>query len=298
MSVTLRIEFAGLCLYVLDKDKDGVTQRVGVVMPNCRNNDNNVDSRHADGTIGEPHVAYMRLDAGSLGIGPVSGESGDGPRVELIHRLLGELLLPIEDATPRKVIGEPLVPILNSQHGDIALKPDLFTTAHPDIVFRTVLVGGHFVAKRGGKTWRFPSSLRGTFAAQTAPFEGTVVWEREFKSLEAIKLTMTSLDGTAPMTFPDLKPLAQHGDHEGRSLVMIKLANLCAHNPIEWDELDLRVVQEDKDFKWLFRLLDDTSRIGDWATRLDDRPLPFPVLDDNSMEGDEDCTGGKFYGSF
>src|ERR1043166_5493827 len=63
MSFRLEIEFAGLCVYVLDN----ANGRVGVLMPDCRAGAEGEGQPDGDKRT-RPHVGYIRADLANFGV--------------------------------------------------------------------------------------------------------------------------------------------------------------------------------------------------------------------------------------
>src|SRR5262245_17853032 len=70
---TLSVEFAGICLYVVDRQQ----RNVSVLMPVA---DGRVDEEHEDKTDGIRHVPYLLADLANITPGVPAGLAGDGPQ--------------------------------------------------------------------------------------------------------------------------------------------------------------------------------------------------------------------------
>lgn len=299
----LRVEFAGLCLYVLDRDR----RKVSILMPDARGNKGEIDDLHADGEIGEAHTGYVRFDLANLNAGSGLsvtagqdlGNASGSPPCEVVIRFDRqemEFLLPDGSTLPATPFEEmdPGVP----EFGKFAdpLKPDaavLGRTPPEKLLMRTVINGGTLRGKGEGKTWGFSSALRGsTNGNGSAPsysgqFAGFALWTRTIDA-DGITLKLSRLDGSGEATTIPLKPAMV----DGKRVIALKVANLCAHNPLEWDEYPLRnVVAHDLDFKWLYRLLEPPG--GDFKRALAGAEFPYPRALPNQAYGDEDCMGGS-----
>jgi hypothetical protein len=126
----------------------------------------------------------------------------------------------------------------------------------------------------------------------TDQFAGYSVWTRQVDAAD-LTVTIRKFNGDFVAAIP-LKPVPVR-DQKGevRDRITIKIANLCAHNALEWREYRRRtVVDKDVDFKWLYRLLEPTD--GNYQTRLAGAELPVPVEIAVQAFGDEDCMGGSF----
>src|SRR5262245_5873137 len=79
----LRIEFSGLCLFVVSKKQKKVT----VLLPDARRHPNIETMYHEDKSEAVPHAGYLRFDLGDAlpGIEPAPNNSV-GPRNEGLHR--------------------------------------------------------------------------------------------------------------------------------------------------------------------------------------------------------------------
>jgi hypothetical protein len=82
-------------------------------------------------------------------------------------------------------------------------------------------------------------------------------------------------------------PLAALGGQPG---VVVKFANLCTRNSMQWSELPTHTTSEDLDFKWMYRLLESTTG-GTIEQRIKatGKALPHPILDDVSTLSDQGC---------
>ena len=287
MSFELRIEFSGLCLFVVNAERT----RVGVVMPDARERPNIATMRHLDNTVAVPHVGYLRFDLRDLqpGVPDIPGGNGNnGPRYEVVHRFGGEALdLGLGREQSKVGIDELLFPNFMSIDGRLALLPGLFGDAPPEqLLMRTVLTGGTFTSHSGGSNWTFPTIDTSAGSPYQGQFANYAVWTRTI-SADSLTLTIAPFKKGEPTTLR-LKP--------NNGVVQLKIANLCSENPLEWRELKLRTVSgdEDLDFKWLYSLMKNSQLA---APGLNDE-LPVPVLDRTSgvASRDWDCTGGMIDG--
>lgn len=278
MAFELRVHFAGLCAYVTDPT-DG---KLGVLMPDCRNGI--ASKHHDDNTDGVHHAAYMRVDLGSLSTGYPGGEAADGPTYEVVHRLDGEQV-EISPLPLGAVVGTPNVPKVTGWFDDTQLKPGLFAAVRKEVVMRTVLTGGEIRADYGNRDWEVAGTLAHDGRAQTGFFAGEIRWRTTIND-DSVTVTLRKLSDNSTVDLV-LRPVrTPSGD-----AVTVKLANLCALNPLEWDQLETSLTTRDVDFKWLYRLFDDTSRTASWAKRLAGKEFPYPLQRGTNTRGDEDCTG-------
>jgi len=291
----LQIEFSGLCLFITRKDK----RRVTVLMPDARRERSVEVMRHHDGTEAVPHSGYVRFDLGDAlpGVFSVAPNNSVGPRNEGIHRFdREELKLNLGDA-PRIKTDELEFPDFGKINDRLQVNPRMFDDSPPaELLMRMDLTGGCFTAHSGGCNWTFPDTnlASGPYQGQFANY---VTWTRIVKQ-DTLNVTIAPF-GKAGFTFP-LHP------SENR-LIRLKVSNLCAENPLEWPDLALRVIapnqNEDKDFKWLYRLfvvkgekeVKDAIPVAVGARPGGNVPLMVPILDRTSGPAsiEQDCTGGK-----
>jgi len=287
VSFELRIEFSGLCLFVVSDDR----KRVGVAMPDAREQPNLATMRHVDNTVAVPHVGYLRFDLGDLQPsvpGISSGNGNNGPRYEVVHRFSGESLdLGLGREQSAVGVDELVFPNFKSIDGRLTALPGLFGDAPPEqLLMRTVLSGGNFTSHSGGSNWTFPTIDTPAGSPYQGQFANFAVWTRTI-SEESLTLTIAPFKKGEPTSL-HFKPR--------NGVLQLKIANLCSENPLEWRELKLRTVggDEDLDFKWLYRLMKNPEMV---APGLNDE-LPVPVLDRTSgvASADWDCTGGTIDG--
>jgi hypothetical protein len=304
----LRVEFAGLCLYVVDP---GGT-KVAVVMPDARRT---VDGLHADDEIGESHAGYVRFDLANLDVGrnsrlSVAGgtmldEGAGSPPCEVVHRFDGQRLdfrLPDGSPLPEQPfetmkLGVPDFSTFATSVGPIPGALNFGSAPPREVLMQTRITGGALKATGRGKTWAFSSALAASTNGNGGPrpysgqFAGFAVWTRDIDA-SGITLTISNFDGSGEQTIPLVPTVIK-----GRRVIALKVANLCANNPLEWDEYPLRtVVSHDLDFKWLYRLLKPAT--GEYKAVLAGAELPFPRALANQAFGDEDCMGGSITASF
>jgi hypothetical protein len=285
MPFELRVEFSGLCLFVVSGDG----RRVGVVMPDARKRPNVTTMRHSDDTVAVPHVGYLRFDLGDFVEAiPTAVPGGAGPRYEIVHRFDRETL-DLGLGVERAAIGvnELLFPDFRAIDKRFTLLPGLFSDAPPDqLLMRTVLTGGSFTSHSGGSNWSFPTIATEAGSPYQGQFANFAVWTRTIDH-DSLTISITPFKHARSTSF-QLRP------KDG--VLQLKIANLCAHNPLEWPELKLRTIagDEDLDFKWLYRLMSNAEVA---PSGLNDE-LPVPVLDRTSgVAGlDWDCTGGLIDG--
>jgi hypothetical protein len=163
------------------------------------------------------------------------------------------------------------------------------TGAPPDqLLMRMALYGGEFSSHSGGTNWIFPTTKNGKQAYQ-GQFASVTTWTKEIKGRDALTLRLIPFGSPGSEGTPfTLRPV--------NGVVKLTICNLCAENPVEWPELRLRAIAEDKDkdFKWLYRLIEN----ADLALKDHNgnpQQLPVPELDHSNMVAGEerDCAGGE-----
>lgn len=283
MSFELRVEFSGLCLYLVHSDG----KQVGVVMPDCRKT--TADPIHDDDTVGEYHVGYVRADLANVVDGVPAGDERDGPKYELIHRFDRQVLdFGLDVGGDITMTTSPDVPSFDGFAPDLDPLPGLFSPTPPKtLLMRTVLRGGSLTGNSEGKGWKFARLLNPKAPQYSGDFASYVRWHR-WVDAEHLTLRVTDFAG-AVRTELKLRPVETA---DGKKVVSLKVANLCANNPLEWEGLNLRAVTgDDVDFKWLYRLL--SPKAQSYPDVLLGAPLPIPQrLVKGDATGAQDCMGG------
>jgi hypothetical protein len=302
----LRVEFAGLCLYVDHRtSKRKPESKVTILMPDARKT---VKPVHVDGTKGEAHVGYVRFDLANVlaavGDGEVpAGDVDDGtgsPPNEFVHRFDFEELVFLN--LPAERMRDGPIPVPNFDGFTDGIRPieDLLEgiPEQPSpLLMRTIIEGGTLSGTPSGKTWGLSPALNTKPGrGYSGNFAGFVVWTRELQQADfrdGLLVEMRKLDGSGDVTRIRLKPVTMK-DSNGNAAprITLKVANLCAHNPLEWGDFTLRkVVDRDVDFKWLYRVLEADPPIPSIRDRLAFAELPFPREVSVQAYGDEDCMG-------
>ena len=82
-------------------------------------------------------------------------------------------------------------------------------------------------------------------------------------------------------------------DGNGKSSIVLKVANLCSENPLEWPELVMHQVNRaDRDFKWMYRLMAPAQ--GTLASLLQpDELLPIPLQQGATPFSVQGCMGSR-----
>lgn len=298
MPFTLEVSFEGLCLYVLHPDGG----RAAVIMPDARLRENDVVPRFHLGNKekAEPHVGYVRFNLANLAELPaldpplpegVDRKFRDGPEYEVVHRF-DHQVLHLGGIEPAAMKVDLAVPDFRELAKDLELRPELFQAEQDDrvVLFRTVLEGGELTSVRSVKgdeqdnnerqQWEFQQPF-GAPDDYVGEFDTSVVWRREVAA-DAVPVRITDLAGNVQAAFW-LRPTQPGGT------VALKVANLCAVNPLEWEEMEARKPStEDKDFKWLYRLFRPKDGVS-WEEYLEDKELPAPKRIGTLVSQNGDC---------
>jgi hypothetical protein len=283
MSFELRVEFTGLCLYLVDHptlpaDRDPGdpvdAKKVTVFLPECRKG--KVSSQHEDEDKGRAHVGYLRFDLANLAsLSKLpAGAADEAPMYEGVHRFTRqELTFGLSD--PLKIHAEPRVPEFSRLAPTLKPRAELSDNAlvGKHAVMRTTLTGGTLKGLREGEDdWEF-SNL---FHKKEEPYAGTfadkVVWTRTVDDAADLTLTISNFKGGGSWPL-QLVPVSVGGD----LTISLRIANLCSDNPLEWPELGSRqTTREDLDFKWLYRLMLPDGK-PNYSELLDGKKFPIPV---------------------
>jgi hypothetical protein len=280
----LEVEFAGLCMYVPSSDGKEVT----VLLPDARKNKLDptfAKPHHADKTSGIPHAGYVRFDLKNLmdaiptnNVQIPEGDKLNGPRYEVVHRLIRNGLekeeidfgLPDPDANAAAMEIDLDLPHSEKFATVLQVIPEAYNGAHKNLLARTVLKGGKLVAEGKGAEYAFSRQLApGNAKNHSGKFAGFATWTRK---VEGEQLTLT-------ITGPEEDPVEIRLKPDGSNKIVLKIANLCSDNPLEWNEFgsDDPVRDRDEDFKWLYSLLQPTNNAS-WKDLLGGTPLPVPEL--------------------
>jgi hypothetical protein len=307
MSFTLHVEFSGPLLYVADTPETigekQLAASLGVVMPDCRLPETEERPMHLDGEEADPHAGYLRMDLGDVDPRFPRGEE-QNPVYELVHRFSGQVLRfveipaeendeedPAEDDEQQEEEGADVderiditgmsVPEFERVAPELVLKDNLFAE-DAEILMRTVLEGG--IVTAGPLTeWKFEEKITAGGEQYQARFASFVTWTRDYAG-SGLTVEITSLTGETQVSIP----LTIHDGAE----VHMKVANLCATNPLEWPELDVpKTPDVDADFKWLYRLFDNVPE------EIPALPVPRLVNAAEGETGDNGCMGTRVSGS-
>ena len=289
MEYELQVECVGVCLNVVHPD----TKRVAVLLPDARSR-----GPYADDRTAEPHVGYLRYDAAFIDTAIPPGDLDD-PMTAIVHQLDGEVidLGLTDDGNPidTKKLFAPQLECTDEQRGaarDIELLPGLFGTRPPNLLARCVLTNGKFHATADAATWTFSQVLRKSGEKFESKITHQVVWKRKVDNGGPLSLRLSKFDGSSSRTI-NLQPRPAKG---GASVIRIKIANLCAGNPLEWGPFtDPTPVDVDTDFKWVYSLL--RSKTAPFKDRLDGSPLPAPRRQRGGASV-RNCPGALINGTF
>jgi hypothetical protein len=294
MSFELRVDFAGICIYVRHPERN----QVAVLMPDARKG--RVDLVHEDELTGkeaEPHAGYLRFDLASLGAGAglavPGGEDDDGPAFEGVHRFDRQVLHFGMDEVAGTGPANLHLPDFGTFAPTLEPRPDLFSKDPATLLMRTTLKGGTLTTVPGKQNWGVPMRLHpnAPYPLHQGFFAGTVRWVAEVPGAE-ITVTVANFDGTAPARLV-LRPVQQP---DGKMAVRLKVANLCC-NALEWEWVSQPDGRgPDVDFKWLYRLLQPES--GTYAMLLNRKKFPVPEEIPPLLFGGRHCVGGKMSFAF
>jgi hypothetical protein len=303
MSFDLRVEFTGLCMYVVHADPaleagpggELDADEVTVVIPECRFD--RADVAHLDGTSGKPHVGYMRLDLATIAGADVqvpASTAGQIPAYEVVHRFDNETLgFGLEDGGPVHVA--PALPEFDRFAPGVKPQDALFTKtaagANPFAAMRATLRGGRLIANPDEaveQQWEFRDHFGGQGYSGT--FAESVVWFREVEDRHSLTLTLTSFGEENPAQHITLHPVIHEN---GRPTISLKIANLCCENPLEWKELEPgSPVEQDDDFKWFYRAMTPAAGTTFKQMLLDSALDEFPIPVKKGPErGGQGCIG-------
>ena len=290
---TLSVEFAGLCLYVIDRRQDTT---VSVLMPTCVPTPNGrVKAEHEDKTNGARHVPYLLANLANFGQSVPAGLAGDGPLFGVVRRLSREeLFLEPEGPASNQVDPGPLsLPDLNVYKDKIKLQDGLLSAivpnALPELNVRTILRGGTLTAITIGGSGSSVPAESPRWDELEADWAGSIKWTRTIPGGSlTIRIHNWDTDQETPLT---LTPVTRNGGN----VIELKIANLCEDNALEWKEFETRFERRDVDFKWLFRLFAPNAG-GSILGALGRRELPYPLLRPRGARttGNAGCTGGQF----
>jgi hypothetical protein len=294
--VTLSVEFAGICLYVIDR-RDAKMTVVRILMPTCVPNDQ-VSAKHEDGDTGARHVPYLLMDLANLDQRVPPGTVADGPQFEVVRRLRGEeILFELNEPHGSVTLDPDPLPLPDlSIYKRIALKPGLIDDNKPpaELNVRAILRGGTLTATTfvGSGKRNVPDRKRRDWDKFEADWAGSIKWTRKIPAGSLnIGIRSWETGQNTPLTLAPVK-------RNGGEVIELKIADLCETNPLEWREFEPRFRKDDVDFKWLFRLFDapDSKDDGSLLRAIGRDKFPYPHLRPRGARpaGYTGCTGGQF----
>jgi hypothetical protein len=294
---TLSVEFAGLCLYVIDDTSGRDKRNVAVLRPTCvPTPDGKGRGRHEDGTDGARHVPYLLMDLANLDQRVTTpGLLADGPKFQVVRRLSREeIFFGLDEPQGGiQLVPDPLpLPDLGVYKPSIGLRPGLLSKTPPgELNARTILKGGELAATTVGGPGKNNGGHGRDWDKYDLDWTGSIRWMREKIPGDSLTITIQSWD-TADQTSLTLKPVGRTSG----PVIDLKIAILCETNPLEWREFEPKFEREDRDFKWLFRLFDATGGSVLDAVRGRGREFPFPRINQRKPRttGMTGCTGGQF----
>lgn len=292
MPFNLEVEFSGLCLYLVQEDG----KAVGIVMPDGRQN-----RPQSNGQTGRPtmpddfgkskeylvnHVGYLRYDLTDLvpRIGASIPSQGGTPSSEVVYRFdRDDLAFEFQTSEPMQV-GQIDMPDLAQFAPTASTKPGLFGPKPPtELLMRTILTGGSLTTQPNGGLSEFNLALNPDGATYVGQFAGSATWKCAVSGNDVV-LRVRDWKGRD-------KNVVHLSPREDNGIVRVKIANLCAENPLEWPELFLRMSdgEPDNDFKWFYSLWADSR--GSFGSNLS-APRLLPVPKPIQAHGDvTNCTG-------
>ena len=289
MAFMLEVEFTGLCHFLVQRDGE----QVGVVMPDARQNGRPVRSYdfEASRQYLVHHVGYLRYDLADTGVPVSTVGRARTPSYEVIHRF------DFDDLDFGLGFDQPMdppeldLPTLTEFAPGVSTRPGLFGAAPTRrLLMRTILRGGNLTTRPNGGLWQFNQSLQRNGRPYLGTFAGSAIWRRIVFNDDLV-LRVRDWGGADK----DVIRLRPHGRDR---IVRLKIANLCAENPLEWPELYLRMFSgnADDDFKWFYHLWQDNTR-EEFDTLLHGNPpRRLPVPEPIQAHGDaSNCTGSKHF---
>lgn len=301
----LSVTFSGLCLFLIRND----CKKVAVLQPDCR-----VDGRlkppHPDGDteLGIHHAGYLRFNLANLdptlpSEHPKGGALFDGvyrfdneeldfgiPMVEeTLSKMTIETNLPAVERIAPSPSAQLTAPLPDCNAGEPSLLqpiPGLLTKEDAPLVMRTFLTEGELKGK-GDTNWVIPSVFTPMQPAHSGFFPDEVTWSRKVSG-SGLSLTIKPFTGGKEKTIT-LHPLP---DASGAQVIRLQISNLCSDNPLEWREFKAPAANKlDRDFKWLYRLLEPTIRGKPIKELLNGLLLPIPSRGSQFGSGGENCIG-------
>jgi|SRR5215204_3070997 len=294
--ITLSVEFAGICLYLIHPEKKSVAVLMPTALPSP---DGRISTKDEDGDDAARHVAYVRMNLANLDPNVPPGLVADGPQFEVVRQLRRAEIRLEPESSENFIRVEPLpLPDLSVYRGKIELKKDLFADKDrfadnppAELQARMMLRGGTLAATVASGSISPPKpGPDPDWDKSEFNWAGSVRWTCTVPG-DSLTVRIVGFDGGAETSLrlvPVVRPTGR--------VIELKIANLCETNPLEWRDFEQKHVREDVDFKWLFRLYDPIGAPSIRAAL--NRPLPYPRLARRGARtaGNQGCTGATDIG--
>jgi len=284
----LRIDITGVCLFVRSRG----ASTIRIFMPDARATGSMLE--HPDRTNAIPHAGYLRFDLANVAsdvAGIPIANPADTPQFEVVHLFdREELRLGIYDdgesvddarlSLPAFSEFAPQLKLLDNLNGPMPAA---------ELLMRTALYGGTLTSIIDAIQWEIPD-LDPAGHTHRHWFGGQIRWTRMIQGY-GLTLRLVKFDRSGVVEIP-LRPTTASGD---RPAILLKLANLCATDPLEWDSFGAtHPVVPDLDFKWLYHLMQPGQECNvPYPPK--DLPHPTPVRGPRE-NATQDCFGGIFDG--
>ena len=283
-SFELRVDITGICLFVRRRGSSVMR----ILMPDGRATGGAL--QHPDQSPAIPHAGYMRFDLANTNSNAantsISGAK-DTPQFEVVHLFdREELRFGIDDDGDLVDDRELSVPTFSEFAPQLKLLDDLGgPNPARELLMRTELYGGTLTCIRDAIQWDIPD-LDPAGKTRRHWFGGQVRWTRMIQGRD-LTLRILKFDGSGVAEIR-LRPTTASGD---KPAILIKLANLCAADPLEWGNLGVtHPVAPDVDFKWLYHLMQPRP---DCKVPYPPRDLPHPLPVRGKLENaTQDCFPG------
>jgi hypothetical protein len=287
-SFELRVEMSGLCLFAVDATRP----KVAVLMPDARVHDRKRGVTTPDGEVAKAHVGYVRFDLANIDSGAIGAQLPPNrnvtPDFEVVHLLDFEEVQFGLDGESGPLENRLDVPDFDTFASGLELDPAYLTPQpSPKLLARSFLRGGRVESTMiQNVEWRIEALDDPTRVVASQPFGSQTWWTRTVQG-HSLTVRIAKFDGSQVVDVP-LKPTL---DEDGISAITIKMSNLCAKNPLEWDMLEEATINSaDVDFKWLYALL---RRKGGGRADLP-TILPHPKPENSTKESMlQDCFPGR-----
>lgn len=281
--IILRVNFTGLCLFVTEE----APSKLRVLLPDARGLRPLNMSKHVDDTRAVAHVGFVRFDRRYVaGTAPATGG-------EVVRRMVREAIhFEISDSSEGD-ISKLLVPNFSEFAPDLELNKSLLGSA-PDAVLlaRVELSGGTLSGEAAVDLKEVSRTIGSAGRISTHRYQHLVTWSRTVIGT-SVSLCVTTFGGEEVERIP----LQALREANGDFVVEVMIANLCADNPLEWDdyhEPDDEPV-DDFDFKWFVRLFQQKAGTPP-VVMSEASPVPFIKLSNpgGDLHGKlKNCNGAR-----